>query len=208
MDFQFHVSTDGLIGFTLHGMRYQVATNAMGTVDPYQHGDKVEFISLSASLGASLRCSILNCTFATLGVEMATMSLERTAITAIKAFFTDTTISGTDYYKGHPKVVSTKRGSIIVVTEYGELLGVILNHPSDVFVVNRLMSKWQAPKTWAEVGTMMYSYLSDHYKHKVVLAEVNGSVATFLGCNAEQPIEVAVEVAIEGLGLTLWEISK
>ena len=208
MDFQFHVSTDGLIGFTLHGMRYQVATNTMGTLDRYQHGDKVEFIGLSATLGAFLRDFILSGAFASMDVVKATRSLERTAITAIKAFFADITISGNAYYKGHPKVVSTKRGSNIVVTEYGELLGVILNHPSDVFVVNRLMSKWQAPKTWAEVGTMMYSYLSDHYKHKVVLAEVNGSIATFLGCNAEQPIEVAVEVAIEGLGLTIWEISK
>lgn len=208
MDFQFHVSTDGLIGFTLHGMRYQVATNAMGTVDHYQHGDKVEFIGLSATLGASLRCSILNGTFASMDIEKATMRLEVTAMEALKAFFLETIIKGTAYFTGHPKVVSTQRGSVLVVTEYGELLGVVLNHPSDVFVVNRLMSKWQAPKTWAEVGTMMYSYLSDHYKHKVVLAEVNGSIATFLGCNAEQPIEVAVEVAIEGLGLTLWEISK
>lgn len=208
MDFQFHVSTDGLVGFTLHGMRYQVATNAMGTVDHYQHGDKVEFISLSATLGASLRCSTLNGTFASMDTEKVTVELELTAIKALKSFFADTTIKGTDYFRGHPKVVSTRRGSIIVVTEYGELLGVILNHPSDVFIVNRLMSKWQAPKTWAEVGTMMYSYMSDHYKHKVVLSEVNGSVATFLGCNAEQPIEVSVEVAIEGLGLTLWEISK
>lgn len=208
MDFQFNVSTDGLIGFTLHGMRYQVATNAMGTLDRYQHGDKVEFIGLSASLGAFLRDFILSGALASIDAEKATVELELTAIKALKSFFLETTIKGTNYFQGHPKVVSTKRGSIIVVTEYGELLGVILNHPSDVFIVNRLMSKWQAPKTWAEVGTMMYSYLSDHYKHKVALSEVNGSVATFLGCNAEQPVEVAVEVAIEGLGLTLWEISK
>lgn len=207
MDFQFHVSTNGLQGFTLHGMEYRIATNAMGTLDRYQHGDKLEFIGLSATLGASLRCSIMSSAFALMGVEMATTSLELTAIKAIKSFFAYTSVKGVKYH-GHPKVVSTKRGSIMVVTEYGELLGVILNHPSDIYTVKRLMSKWQAPKTWAEVGTMMYSFLSDHLKREVVLAEVNGSVATFLGCNAEQPIEVAVEVAIEGLDLTLWEISK
>ena len=207
MDFQFHVSTNGLQGFTLHGMEYRIATNAMGTLDLYQHGDKIEFIGLSATLGASLSASISRGVFTRMNAQQVTESLERTAVPALITFFCDTSISGIKY-QGVPKMLSSKRGSLMLVTEYGELLGVILNHPSDIYTVKRLMSKWQAPKTWAEVGTMMYSYLSDHYKHKVVLAEVNGSIATFLGCNAEQPIEVAVEVAIEGLGLTLWEISK
>lgn len=195
--FKVMVEDGATTGFSIHGMDYKHATNAMGSLERYKMFEKLECIQYSNAARDALS-RLLN------QHPVDLLQIELLAVQLISDYFKET--NATVAYIGSPVLASTKRGSIVIITEFGELLGVALKSSSDIFTVRRLMAKFNRPKTWAEVGSPMFSVLAESWK--LSITAVNKRVATFEDYNPEQPREVAVQVALEGLDMTLWEVSQ
>lgn len=201
MPFQIQVSSaNDSVAMVLHGMQYQPSTDCLGSTEKYKEGERVEYIALSDDLCESLRASVLDGT-------VSNLTLELLALEALTQYFKG--ISRYSFgYVGIPKIASTSSGSIVMFTEYGEILGAILKHAKDFYVIKQLASRFPRAVTWAEVGTVMYAIL-DKCDEYMMLNVIDGVVK--FGVIAEQEIPVRpvdTKKAVEDLDLELWEISK
>lgn len=188
---QIQVANNEVTGFELYGMPYRF------TDEKYKQHEKLECISYSRATQAFLSDSIVEGGF-------TRMVMENAALLALMDYLHDYSISCK--LLGKSKMLSTKRGSIIVVTEYGELGGCVLKHPNDTFVITQLLKRWEFPKAVCYLGDIM-ACVMDKLPY-VELADVKGNVGYYESHNVGSPYELPVEEAMKGLNLTMWEVSK
>lgn len=190
--FSLEVEGEHVIGFTLHGMTYREIE------EKYKQGEKLEVIQYPSVLGYSLAGSIISGTF-------DLMECEFFAVRALEWYLSDFLCEIKSF--GTFRMLSTERGSILAITEYGELGGVILKHPSDVFVVRALMKRYYSPKAWCYHGDIMDIVLDKLPEVELYECTKDG-LNHYSSHNPDEPSRLQVRHAIEGLPLKLWEISN
>lgn len=190
--FSLEVEGEHVVGFTLHGMSYREVE------EKYKQGEKLEVIQYPSVLGRSLTSSIISGTF-------DLMECEFFAVRALEWYLSDFLCEVKSF--GTFRMLSTDRGSILSITEYGELGGVILKHPSDLFVVRALMKRYYSPKAWCYAGDIMDCVLEKLPEVELYDHTRNG-LNHYSAHNPSGETELQVAEAIKGLPLRLWEISN
>lgn len=120
-----------VVGFELHGMRYHVVEDYQA----YKPYEMVKFIPISMSQMEAVRVLVKKGTFTQLMAEDA-------AIVAMKRFYKGLGFQvHCAYTLGKPFVVSTKRGSIMILSTRGSMINLTLRSPHDTYLINRLLKE-------------------------------------------------------------------
>lgn len=190
--FTTHYVEGRLNGFTLYGMKYRFTDEQV----KWKPADSCHEI-LAGEVQKRSLAALLN------SDVLVRTDVEKLAVDCMIAYFdgisVDFEIVGTKF-----NVVSTKAGSVAIVSNYGGMYNLLLRKVSDAFVFNRLLQHWPENYGMADVGSRTFAA---YERLGYALTEVVGDVAGVERFNyRDNNLVREVKDFAKELQLTVWEI--